>query len=137
MNAKNRGPVRTAMRLGRLHQGVRAAGASLFVLAATVGVCSCAVNEGAEGPVVWHDGMVLAIVAKGELNAAVPTCTSRSGTAPWTDEARVAVVRSRVGKGAYDEAFLLGAMADVRAGDTVGFDRRGCILRQTRQAEAP
>ena len=137
MNTKNRGHVRTALRPSRLHRGVRLAAASLLVVFAAVGASSCAEGAGTEGAVVWRDGTVLAIVTKSEMTAAVPMCTSRTGTAPWTEDVRVAVVRTRVGKGAYDEAFLLGALPGVRAGDRVRFDRRGCVLQKTRNAEAP
>ena len=136
MNAKNRGLVRAAMLPARLHQGVRLAAARLLVLAAAIGASSCAGGSATDGPVVWHDGVVLAIATKGEMNAAVPMCASRTGMAPWTDGARVAVVRSRVGKGAYDEAFLLSSIPDVAAGDRVRFERRDCVLRKMRRAEA-
>lgn len=137
MNAKNRGVVRTASRPAGSHRGVRLAATGLIVVFAAVGASSCADGAATEGAIAWHDGTVLAVVRKSEMNAAVPMCTSRTGTAPWTDEARVAVVRSRVGKGAYDEAFLLSSIPDVGTGDRVRFERQDCILRKTRKVEAP
>lgn len=137
MNFKDRDLVRAALRPGRPHQGTRPVAASLLVLVATVDVCSCVDSGRAGGEVVWSDGTVLAVVTKSELTAAIPMCTSRSGTEAWTDDVRVAIVRTRVGKGPYDEAFLLGSIPDVRAGDRVRLDRQGCIGRKAREADRP
>ncbi len=82
---------------------------------------------------VWRDGKVQSVVALQQLDAGVPVCGSRSGNATWQPGTRVAIVRSRVGKASYDEAFVVADGFDVRAGGEVNFDRADCTLRPPRK----
>jgi hypothetical protein len=79
---------------------------------------------------VWHEGTVRSVVSMRLLDAAVPVCGSPAREVPSALDERVAIVRSRVGKASYDEAFVLASGIDVREGSEVRFERAGCTLQR-------
>ena len=130
MNAFDRGTAERAWRLERPKSAQRAAStrALVFLACAAVGACASHVGSGEEA--VWHEGTVRSVVSMRFLDAAVPVCgLPARGAASRSDE-RVAIVRSRVGKASYDEAFVLATGIDVREGSDVRFERVGCTLQQ-------
>ena len=129
MNACESGPVESARRLKHPWRAGRVACAHSIVFIACATACACAASAGS----VWHEGRVRSIVTMQTLDATVPLCGLRSEDATSTPATRVAIVRSRVGKAPYDEAFVLAAGLDVRAGSEVRFDRADCSLRPPRK----
>ncbi len=126
MTASEPGPVESAGRPKQPRRAARVACVHSIALLACAAACGCAAEAGS----AWREGMVRSIVTKQALDATVPLCRPRSRDATPAPDTRVAIVRSRVGKAPYDEAFVLAAGLDVRAGGDVRFDRRDCRLRQ-------
>ncbi len=122
-------PARRPKHPGR---AARAAWVHSFVLITCAAACGCAGNAVQASEAVWRDGRVQSVVALQQLDAGVPVCGLRSGNATWQPGTRVAIVRSRVGKASYDEAFVVAPGLDVRAGSDVRFDRADCTLRPPR-----
>jgi hypothetical protein len=100
-----------------------------LVLLACAALGACASNVGPGEEAVWHEGRVRAVVSMRFLDAAVPVCGSPAREAASRSDERVAIVRSRVGKASYDEAFVLATGIDVREGSDVRFERVGCTLQ--------
>ncbi len=72
----------------------------------------------------------MSVVTIQHLDKAVPVCGLPLRDVTSRPDAHVAVVRSRVGKSSYDEAFFLVAGNDVREGSDVRFERAGCAVQQ-------
>lgn len=130
MNAFDRGTADRACRLDRDRSAPRAASARALVFLACAAVGACASHVGSGEEAVWREGTVRAVVSMRFLDAAVPVCGSPAREAASRLDERVAIVRSRVGKASYDEAFVLATGVDVREGSDVRFERVGCTLRQ-------
>ena len=130
MNVREPRPAESTWRLKNPRRAARAASVLSFTC---VAACACAANAGSVETPAWHEGRVRSVVTMQDLDVTVPLCGLRSRDATWSPDTRVAIVRSRVGKAPYDEAFVLAAGLDVHAGSEVRFDRAGCILQQPRK----
>ena len=71
------------------------------------------------------------LVTVKDLNTSIPVCTPGANAEQSTSETRVAVVRSRVGRAPYDEAFVLEPGREVPLGSHVRVDRASCVLQAT------
>ena len=109
-------------------QRVTSTRALVFLACAAVG--ACASNADSVKKAVWHEGKVLSVVTIQRLHGAVPVCGLPFRDVTPRPDSRVAVVRSRVGKSSYDEAFFLPAGDDLREGGDVRFKRVGCTVQQ-------
>ena len=107
---------------------MRRSARNVLALVAAVGVSSCTNSGALASAVEWRGGTVLSILTMRELDTALPLCNIRTAGESLSPGALVAVVRSRVGKASYDEAFVLGAGLGVSVGGRVRFDRAGCAL---------
>ncbi len=129
MNAFDR---RTADQAGRReHSEVphRATSTRALVLLACTAAGACAGNAGSVQEPAWHEGKVLSVVTMQQLDVAVPVCGLPLREVTSRPDSRLAIVRSRVGKSSYDEAFVIADGSDVRAGSNVRFERAGCVLQ--------
>ena len=130
MNAFDRGIAEWTWRLEQPRSAPRATFARALAFLACAAAGACASNVGSAEEAVWHEGRVRAVVSMRFLDATVPVCGSPAREAASRLDERVAIVRSRVGKASYDEAFVLATGIDVRAGSDVRFERVGCTLQQ-------
>lgn len=102
-------------------------GASLLILGA------CANEETSGLASQWREGVAMSIVRED----AIPEGASSRCIAPPPDsdaqprDVLVAIVRMRIGRAPFDEAFEIPQGATVRAGDAVRVQPRLCLLRDS------
>ena len=98
-------------------------------LAAILALLFCQASPAADSKAIWHEGIVQSVFALGSLGPSEKICSDGRMAGPRPETLRAAVIRTRVGKSFYDQAFEVPDEVTLSVGDTVELKQGSCVLR--------